>query len=425
MELPQEIKNHIVEQVEDADDLEACSIAHRSLTWAAQRELHRHVTYRWIIHVHWPVITDRDTYSNPDVAAFVKELSLTTLPLPERDELAWTVLSRLTNVTVLNLSICFDDMNWLWITPANRTAILQTFPNVETLRIDNSNFCHTDDLLFLLTAFPKLTTLALRDVLFALIDGGGVEEGMRMDHEDLRQEAIRSIPCSRLRRLEFTWTDPGLGTRPSDDRFEPLLEKWIVPLSKLVEPGFSLKWCEREQEVDPDVFSQIAETFGPVLSSLDLELTKWEEYDDCVDYGIQHCDKLESIALHYLCPSYHGDDPPSNGDGWALDVLSQITSTRLQSITLDFEAKDVDDFRAFDLPHLDFLLSQPLLADASVSLEFPREILDAKAKPGWDFHSTISKELSGLWARQGAFFVRLKDTSESEIPLIHKPSGRP
>lgn len=425
MTLPQEIKNHIVEQIDDSEDLRACSLAHRCLTWAAQRKLHRAIRYEW--NNHGNVIADEDIYSNPNIASFVTELSLVHLPPPDVVPLAWEVISRLTNVKVLNLTICFSDEEWPWVSRANREAILRTFSNVEILRIETCFFCHADALLFLLSAFPKVTTLRLEDVMIFYLDPEELDEEdkMRTDHEEFRQAAIKAIPCPHLRRLEMVWYDEGVAL--IEEAWEPFVEKWIVPLSRIAEPNFSLKWREHWLENEFGGFSKIAKALGPVMRSLDVELSRMDDYE-YHGYGVQHCDKLESIRLPYLCLAQ--DDKPlplQNCDGWALEVLSRVASPRLQSITLYFAAVNVDAFRTFDLPRLNALLIQPHLADATVLLEFWGEILASEAggRRGWAFFTTISRELPGIWRRRGATIVRLQGAPEWKAPLIHKPWGLP
>lgn len=449
MTLPQEIKNYIVEQIDNAEDLRACSLAHRCLTWAAQRKLHRAVRFGWTINNHQNDIADEDTYSNPNIASFVTELSLIRIPPPDVAPLAWEVISRLTNVKVLNLTLCFRDEVWPWVSRANREAILRTFSNVETLRIIACFFCHADALLFLLSAFPKVTTLRVEDVMIFYLEEIDEEDEMRTDHEDFRQAAIKAIPCPHLRRLEMVWYDEEAIL--IEEAWEPFVEKWIVPLSRIAEPNFSLKWRERWLESEVGGFSKIAKALGPVIRSLDVELSRMDQYEyrdevgesrvyldheffasDSVlltaDYGVPHCNKLESIRLPYLClAQYEGPMPLQNCDGWALEVLSRVASPCLQSITLHFAAANVDAFRTFDLPRLNALLIQPHLADATVLLEFHRQILASEAggRRGWAFFTTISRELPGIWGRRGATIVRLKGAPEWKPPLIHKPWGLP
>lgn len=88
--------------------------------------------------------------------------------------------------------------------------------------------------------------------------------------------------------------------------------------------------------------------------------------------GIRHADKLESLALMSLCrPNRDETSATPDRDAWVLDVLSQITSTRIRTITLDFASSSVDDLLALDLGRVYDILIQPHLANARVVIILP------------------------------------------------------
>lgn len=266
LDLPQEIKSNIVEQLDRRRDLVACCFAHRSLTWSAQRMLHRAVRFDWTPGSKGPVIKNRDVYAGPQIAGFVHKLSLSGLPAPKESRVTWAVLARLTNVKELILTMRnFDVDNWPCITPEDRDTFLKTFPNVETLKIDCDYFCHVEDFLFFLSAFPNVMTLSLHDVNFCAC--------MSLSGEVFPKQTIEGIPCSRLRHLDFCTTFD----RPEDPKFEPLMQQWILPLSRVIEPGFTLKWFEDITEVNSIVFSLFLQAFAPVLGSLEVTLDSESE----------------------------------------------------------------------------------------------------------------------------------------------------
>lgn len=91
------------------------------------------------------------------------------------------------------------------------------------------------------------------------------------------------------------------------------------------------------------------------------------------DFGIQHCDKLESASLMRLCRpnGNETDDAAGNDSAWVLGTLSQLTSTRVRTVTLGFSSYSVNDLSTLDLKRVKDHLLQPHLANSTAILIVP------------------------------------------------------
>lgn len=263
MELPQEIKNRIVEHLYGyTDELCACALAHRCLTWAAQRELHHTLKLIWSYDVDTrriDPIQGEDMYSNPMISAFVRELSLCCVPHPVDDEVAWKVIARFTHLETLKLSArCYED-RWEYVTPEVRDFLCRTFPNVTTLEIEADNFCHVEDFLFFLSAFPNVTVLKIADISC---------DGYVEDRRSCPKQPVDDIPCPLLRVLDVSFHGYN---RIWDWDFELIIQKWLDPLARTAEQGFELAWYNTYED-DAHVFPALVRALAPVLSSLKVTL---------------------------------------------------------------------------------------------------------------------------------------------------------
>lgn len=357
-------------------DYRACSLAHRSLTNAAQRELHRTVQFTWnenrVRRGH--STKDETKYSTPDIAAFVRELRLNHLPSPRADKATWAIMARFTPLTTLSI---YSRNDWRYITREDRDTLHRTFPNVDTLALHSDYFYRAEDFLFFLTAFPNITALVLEDSLSFFMPSS-VSATI---YPVLR---VQGIPCPLLRVLNIT------NVQDSNDIPDAgrLLEQWIIPLSLIAEPGFKLIWYQDVFE-EPTVFPQFVKALAPVLGSLkttfignapsstcisldqfcDISFTSEDICIFIADFGTRNCNELRSVSFLGLCESF--DDPDrtrSDGDAWVLNVLHHLTSTHLEVITLEFAAESVEELDMLDLSRVDALLSQPRFSRVQVLL---------------------------------------------------------
>lgn len=262
MDLAQEIKNRIVEHLYGyTDDLCACALTHRCLTWAAQRELHNSLDFIWSLDGdEEDPIQDEDMYSNPMVAAFVRELSLCCVPHPEDEEVAWRVMARFTRLETLKLSSRNYEDSWTYVTSEDRDVLRRTFPNVTTLDIEADYFCHVEDFLFFLSAFPKVTVLKISDVSF--------DAHMSLHPKRYPKQVIEGIPCPLLRSLDISYH--GLN-RPMPKDFELIIQKWLHPLAGTAEEGVELTWYNTFDD-DTHAFPPLVRALAPVLGSLKVTL---------------------------------------------------------------------------------------------------------------------------------------------------------
>lgn len=93
---------------------------------------------------------------------------------------------------------------------------------------------------------------------------------MSLSGESFPKQAIESVQCSKLRHLDIR---PDMN-RPEDAGFERLIQQWIIPLSRVVEPGFTFKWFDDAAEENSAIFSQFIRAFAPVLVSLKVNLSR-------------------------------------------------------------------------------------------------------------------------------------------------------
>lgn len=213
-------------------------------------------------------------YSDPQIAALVRKLSLWSLPRPQVDPVAWTVLARFSRLTELGIYL-LDTHDWPCITSGDRDALRRTFPNVTTLNLHLDYFGYVENFLFFLTAFPNVTTLELYDL--------GFEPPTAVSAASSPVRPIEGIPCPRLQVLDVTY-DVGL---PEQADVERLLKQWIVPLTQIVAADFKLIWFQSTLD-EPTLCPQFIEALAPVLTSLDVTFPG-NTFRTGMSFGDFHC----------------------------------------------------------------------------------------------------------------------------------------
>lgn len=246
--------------------------------------------------------------------------------------------------------------------------VRELFSSVKTITIGGGYHNRLKDFLSLLSAFPNMAILRLTNLLYNEDDDGG--GGAQFP---------KPLPGSGLRTLDIVHDNRGADHLTSS-QYEELVQTWLVPLADVLEPGLRFRWDDLGSD-DVETFPRFMQALAPVLVSLSNGAvamgTLYSIVVDALpisilgDFGITDCTELRTIALGPLCRPFRSKSPKKDADAWVPQLLSNIRSTKLTTVTQKFAYESVVDFRAPNFVKLSQVLLHPPLSNAKVILSFP------------------------------------------------------
>lgn len=270
-DLPQEIRDRIVSHLRGCKDaLRACALTHSSMTRAAQKELHHTINFNVGLYFYRRR-DNEDKYSNSQVACHVRSISIKYLPLPSTNEVVWKVLRRLTRLEKVRI-IYHDAFEWRPCTQSDKETLRKVFSSVKTIEIENGYHNRLKDFLSLLSGFQNMATLRLINLLYAEDDDdddGDDEDG---DGDGDAARCPDPLPGDGLRSLEIVHANRGTD-HLTQNQYSELVQMWLIPLAKVVEPGLRFKWDDLGSD-DVETFPRFMQALAPVLGSLEVSLSE-------------------------------------------------------------------------------------------------------------------------------------------------------
>lgn len=373
LDLPQETLDRIIDNLsEDQQALKACSLTSRYLLDRSCKWLHHRCR---IVDVEQ---SDRyhSYYTSPHIAQHVRKLTLETMINPlsasqsdqsenarRTADASAALARRLTGVNEL----IFDDCLWEEFDNQDKEQYLRSFSAVTSLKLIDCTFQHREYLLHLLSAFSRVTRID-----FIAVDLWNMDQ-------EVSYPRPPDLPGRHLDYLSIRDFAPRKYTGHAQVKY--LVDEWLSIVAPVLSPGITFQWdMFIAQRALPDILQSI----GLSITNIELALyskglahsipsepttpfvmlNRVANFSVSGPMGIQRCVSLENLTLDKLCKKYSSHDGSryyrTSADPsyvWVMNLLSEVTSSRLKTVTLCFTAKAISDFYDFDFPGVDAYLA--------------------------------------------------------------------
>ncbi|GJE99467.1 hypothetical protein PsYK624_157310 [Phanerochaete sordida] len=337
-DLPQEMLDRVIGFIPDSESLKACALTHRAWTRASQEHLHAKRRYSWMDS---KFEIEPTQYSNPDIAALVRTLELSSPPPPSENRGAWEVLARFTRATRLEVTY----LDWVYCFQEERDYLSATFGHITHLSLTDCIWRCSEDFVYFLTAFPHVTGLRLKDCVVLPVDEYKVLD-------DYPRQTIDAFPAAALRKLNVEMSFPLV----QFTEFNPLefIDAWVSRFPGVVPKELRFVWAST---IGFGILPEYLRVMGPVLRELDIKHGGGSS--DCDDFGLETCTSLRHLVVRGLCsPGWPGDVKPRSFT-WVPRMLSQLRSSYLETVRLDIDVELLPELYALDFTKIDSILSGP------------------------------------------------------------------
>ncbi|KAJ7059219.1 hypothetical protein C8F01DRAFT_275194 [Mycena amicta] len=407
--LPQELIDHIVSLVDDTRTLKLCALAGSVLRATSQRRLFAELTIMpssISSAEENPPLTPTNLLEmllhSPHIQTYIRSLTLRLSDdSPYRavwinDPLLPSILGKFDNLTSLTVAkIIIGATNpiprlyWAMFPPTFKQAVegLLAVPSLETLRLQQLLFVHTEELLGLVRQAPSL-----KELQFSCVSA-----------EDIAHHAGPS-PALELSvsRLSVDW----------------LTRDLVHALTRIVKPDH-LRYIHADAEGDN--LQQLLGTVGKRLEHLHVQCTHYRPLDACPD--IRNLSNLQTLELTLVLPSQYLPNhvvstTSTHYEMWLLRMMQIVSRAnerlgiRRIIINIQLQTPYEADFSFVSrLQPLDLLFMQsfPVLQELVVRLGIG---------PDARFHDTPAIGANARWRMRGEVEVRAAFTVLNEKGMV-------